>query len=144
MSGDQDRRLFGRPPLLRVRVRPLGFEIVESEEQVSQIEGYVLAWKAIRKLFLDGALSCQSDNGVVARDGTVCEKCRHPLCRPQIRLRLADRHVHYLIDLAVSSAHNFLALESAMVREGFRLAEVELRLTVKDRGYFGEVCFERV
>jgi hypothetical protein len=144
MSGERDRRLFGRPPLLRVRVRPQGFQIVESEERVSEIEGYVLAWKAIRKLFLDGVLSCQSNDGIVARDSnTECEKCRHPLCRPQIRLRLADRHVHYLLDLAVSSAQNFLAVESAMVAERFRLAEVELRLTVKNRAYFGEVCFER-
>ena len=47
------------------------------------------------------------------------------------------------MDLAVSSSCNFLEMERSILAEGLQLHEVLLRLTVKDRGSFGEVCFER-
>lgn len=141
----RDPTLFTRPRLYFARVRPQGFEIVQLDKIVPVLSGYVLTWTAQRKLFLDRTLVCSADDGIVARSGVRCDACQHPLCRPQIRLRLADsHHVHYLVDLAVSSAQNFLAIENEIHDEGPPLATVRLRLTVIDHGYFGEVCFERV
>ncbi len=143
MSAPPERRLFARPPTRLVRVRPGGFEFQDTGEVVPEILGHVTAHRGQRKLFLEGILACQSSDAVVAANGTVCETCRHPLCRPQIRLYLADRNALYVVDLAVSSAKNFLDLEDSVQGEGLRLRDLRLRLCVEDRGHYGEVQFER-
>ena len=135
--------LFSRPPLLIARVTPRGLRLLPTEEVVDALEGHVISHKPQRKLFLEGILACHSDDAVTAKDGKRCQDCLHPLCRPQLRLRLADRHAHYVLDLAVTSARNLLALEDALRAQGLRLTDVPLRLTVTDRGHYGEVAFER-
>jgi hypothetical protein len=142
VSPASSRRLFARTPLLLVRVTPQGFLVVETDETAPELVGHAVAARPQRKLFLDGTIACQADDATHSRDGKPCEECLHPLCRPQIRLRLADRRVHYLLDLAVTSARNLLDVEERLAAQGRKLADAGLRLTVKDRGHYGEVCFE--
>lgn len=136
--------LFSRPPLLIVRVTPRGLRILPTEETIEALEGHVISHGPRRKLFLEGILACHSDDAVTAKDGKRCQDCLHPLCRPQIRLRLATREAHYVLDLAVTSAKNLLALEEDLRAQGLRLMDVRLRLTVTARGHYGEVAFERL
>lgn len=139
------RRSFSQLPVLWVQVTPKGFVIRQTEAAVATLEGHVVRQRFERKLFLDGMLACGSLDGEMAYDGkTRCQDCRHPLCQPRIRLRLADRHAHYLVDLAISSARNFFALEDGIQEQGLHLESQRLRLTVIDRGYFGEIRFERL
>jgi hypothetical protein len=120
----------------------MGFAIADQvhEELVGRPVGYEL----LRKRFEDGELVCDSSDGVHARDGTVCAACLHPRCRPQLRLRLHDGSVSYLIDLAVTSAENLFAIEDQAEAAGQRLEDWTLRLTIRPRGGWGEVLFERV
>lgn len=111
---------------------------------VEALEGHVISMRPPRKLVLEGLLAWPSDAAVTAKDGKRCHDCLHPLCRPQFRLRLADRHAHYVLDLAVTSAKNLVALEEILRAQGLRLMAARLRLTVTDRGLCGEVAFERL
>lgn len=136
--------LFSRPPLLIVRVTPRGLRILPTEETIEALEGHVISLQPQRKLFLEGMLACHADDAETAMDGKRCQDCLHPLCRPQIRLRLASREAHYVLDLAVTSSKNLLALAEALHAERLPLRDVRLRLTVTDRGHYGEVAFERL
>ena len=90
--------LFSRPPLLIVRVTPRGLRLLPTEETIEALEGHVISHGPQRKLFLEGILACHSDDAVTAKDGKRCQDCLHPLCRPQLRLRLANREAHYVLD----------------------------------------------
>lgn len=139
------RRPFAPRPLLWVRVTPQGFLFRETEETVAALEGHVVKQRLRRKLFLDGMPACSSPDGVASLDGKIrCDDCRHPICLPQIRLQIADRHAHYLLDLAISSMRNFLDLEAEIQAQGLRLESRRLRLTMINRGHWGEVRFERI
>jgi hypothetical protein len=145
MSPKPVRSDFRRVLVVYVRVTPHGFVLRQTGEPVVDLTGHVVKQRLQRKLFLDGQIECSSGDGEVAYDGKIrCADCMHPLCRPQIRLELADRNALYLIDLAISSAQNFLDLEDALGAEGIALPKQRLRLTVVDRGYYGEIVFARV
>jgi len=132
---------FQQPPVRLVRILADGF-LVEGRP-LTHLTGRITRTRLLRKRFEAGALVCDSPDGIVARNGTVCEACRHPDCRPWLRVHLATTDDVYLIDLAVVSARNFLALEEAATHQGEDLSRWALRLTVVNRGRWGEVRFER-
>jgi hypothetical protein len=132
---------FRKPPVRLVRVLADGF-LVEGRSLAS-LTGRVTRTRLLRKRFDAGALVCDSLDGIQARNGTICEACRHPDCRPWLRVHLATADDVYLIDLAVVSARNFLAVEEAAAHQGQDLSRWTLRLTVVSRGRWGEVRFDR-
>ncbi len=141
MRPSAHRHLFNRPTVVFAKVRPDGFLLSQTEELVSELKGRVMQVIAMRKLFDGAVLACQSRDGATSQDGARCEECRHPRCRPVLRLRLADGRVHYLLDLAISSARNLIALEERLERQGSALEAVPLQLSVSNRGRYGVVEF---
>ncbi len=139
MSRPAWRRAFQPATYFPAKVTPDGF--VVDDELVHALEGRVRKAHLVRKHFEDGVLACDSRDGVTARDGTDCEACLHPRCRPMLRLHLQNADAVYVIDLAVTAAQNFLHLEDALEADGKTLECTPLKLVVVHRGYWGEVCF---
>ena len=139
MSRPAWRRAFQPATYLPAKVTPQGFLV--NEERLDTLEGRVSKAHLVRKHFEDGVLACDSRDGVTAKDGTQCETCLHPKCRPMLRIHLRNGCVVYVIDLAVTAAQNFLGLEDDLETEGKKLERTQLKLTVVNRGYWGEVCF---
>lgn len=136
------RQAFRRHPRVVARVTPHGFAFFDQE--VPHFEGRIAKAHVVRKLFWDSVLACFSQDGVRARDGTLCDDCRHPRCQPQMRIHLHERHAVFLVDLAYSSARNLIALLDELDGEGLAVDDVTLRLSVLDHGRWGEVVFARL
>jgi len=135
------RRAFTAPTHLLVRVSRDGFLI--HDELVTEIFGRVRTTRLLRKLFKDGALVCDSTDGVVARNGTRCAECAHPRCRPALRLTLVRDCALYVLDLSAASARNFFAIEDQAAACGADIEAWTLRATVLARDTWGEVTFDR-
>jgi hypothetical protein len=142
ISKEQLRGAFARAALFLVKLLPEGFEI--DGQSYDELGGRVVKTGLLRKLFEDGALSCQSKDGLTADNGSACEQCRQPRCRPILRVQLLEQQRRYLIDLNASSAQNLFAVEDQLQAAGQKLAETRLRLTVCNHGQWGEVKFERL
>lgn len=136
------RRAF-RPPLrVGVKVTPDGFEI--DDHHFEELIGRVTKMDFVRKLFDDHFLACSSPDGHSGIDGKLCRLCNHPNCHPRLRIQLSSGNVTYVLELAVSSARNLFLAQDEATRENRELWQVPLRLTVANRGYWGEVCFEKI
>jgi hypothetical protein len=132
------RRAFLLPTQLLARVTTQGF-VVADEQVTARLQQVRL----VRKLFENGALACDSPDGIEARNGTLCDQCRHPRCRPQLRIVLDRGAVHYLLDVNATSARNLLALEDELATEGLSIEGYPVKLTVVSRGHWPEVRFAR-
>ena len=135
------RAAFRRTTTRLARVTPQGFLV--GDERHHELIGRLDSYQLLRKRFEDGELVCDSPDGVNARTGQSCQACLHPQCRPQLRLRLRDGPFSYLIDLAVTSAENLFEIEDDAEAKGCRIEDWHLRITIKPRGGWGEVRFER-
>jgi len=137
------RQAFRKPTYLTVRTTSDGFDVADGH--YDELQGTILRASLARKLFRDGFLTCSSSDGVHGDEGKLCAQCQHALCQPRLRLHLlAQRSVVYVLELPATSAENFFALEERARREGADLIDCTVRLTVIDRGHWGEVAFERV
>jgi hypothetical protein len=136
------RRAFARPTTRLGKVTAQGFLI--DDEVHPELTGRIAKLRLLRKLFEDDVLLCDSQDGIQARNGTSCEGCRHPRCRPQLRLHLHQGVVIYVLDLNLTSANNLFRIEDQAEKEGIPLDHWILRLTVRNRGHWGEVRFQRV
>lgn len=141
MSRRGSRAAFQPATYFPAKVTPQGFFV--DEECLDTLEGRVTKTHLVRKRFEQGVLACDSRDGVTARDGTACDRCLHPQCQPRLRLHLRNATAVYVIDLAVTSAQNFFALEDVLEGEGKTLEGTPLQLSVVPRGYWGEVRFTR-
>lgn len=142
MSADDKvlRFAFKRPVSVLVKIARDGFRI--DDDLTPAIEGRVVKTALLRKRFDGSVLICVSQDGITARNGTACESCLHPLCRPQLRIYVHDGVVSHVIDLAATSARNFFRVEDEIGRRELMVSDVVLRLTVVDRHRWGEVCFQ--
>ena len=138
-------RAFAAPLTRLVKLTPEGFLIRDEggEEVCPELSGRLRKMQLLRKRFEDHLLVCQSADGATADDGTACEGCLHPRCRPQLRIHLAEGPAVYVIDLNVTSARNLLALQEQAEAAGGALEDWTLRAAVVPRGYWGEVRFTR-
>lgn len=139
-SKEQLRHAFAQPSVFFVKLLPDGFEI--GGQSFVELAGRVIKTRLIRKLFEDGALACQSKDGITAENGTLCDQCRHPRCRPILRIHLADLSRVYLIDLNASSAQNLFEVEDRLQSASGSLDASPLLLTVINHGHWGEVLFK--
>lgn len=133
------RRAFTQESIFFVRLRTDGFEI--DGQAYSELAGRILKTVLIRKLFEDGAMVCQSKDGQTAENGTACDACNNPRCKPILRIQLAEQNLRYLVDLNASSAHNLFALEDRLQADARSLADTHVKLTVRSHGHWGEVLF---
>jgi hypothetical protein len=136
------RDAFRRPAPCFIRVTSTGFLI--DGKTCLDLVGRPATYRLLRKLFEDGQLVCDSPDGLTARNGTLCDACRHPRCRPLLRLHLVGTTSNYVLDLPASSAENFFAVEDQALAEGDRIDRWTLHLTVTPNGTWGEVHFERL
>ena len=136
------REAFRKPTILLVKLTPKGFLI--EDEIHPELTGRVVKTRLVRKRFEDRVLVCSSLDGIRARDGSVCDECRHPGCQPQLRAHLVQGEAIYILDLAASSARNLFAAEDEAAANGEQLRDWTLRLSMRNRGHWGEVCFQRV
>ena len=134
------RGAFQRPITVLVKIAKDGFRI--DDDLTTSIEGRVVKTMLLRKRFDGSVLICDSQDGITARNGTACDSCRHPICRPQLRIYVHDGVVSHVIDLAATSARNFFRVEDEVARRELSLADVVVRLTVVDRHHWGEVRFQ--
>jgi hypothetical protein len=142
MSGsfDQLRASFRSTRIVLVRILPGGFRAKDT--LLTELTGRITRLRLLRKRFDKGTLVCDSTDGIEARNGTLCDACRHPRCRPWLRIWLGTDQATYVLDLAVVSAGNLLALEEIARHRGEDLHELTLTLSVVDHGSWGEVMFE--
>lgn len=150
MSHDKTlHNAFSARSYLFVRVTPGGFHIhadQADESAAASLTGQVRKHHLVRKRFEDAVLVCDSKDGRRSRQGNACQECRHPLCRPSIRIHLVPpftSRVVYILDLAVTSSQNFLRIAAEIEAEHKSLADVTLKLSVYNQGHWGEVRFER-
>ena len=136
------RRVFAAPTPLLVRVSRDGFRV--EDDTLSEIVGRLRGARLLRKLFKDGALACDSPDGITARNGTLCADCAHPRCRPVLRITLVRDSALYVLDLSTASARNFFDIEDQAAACGAELEGWTLRATVLPRDTWGEVTFERL
>jgi hypothetical protein len=138
------RQAFSRPVPMPLKVTPEGFLMKGKPPVIEEIQGRIVKTTFQRKLFREGALRCYSPDGLRARDGTWCQECLHPECRPQLRVHLHSPTFLFLLDLSSRSAKNFLQLQDEVEEEGRVLIDWILRLRVLNHGHWGEVQFERL
>jgi hypothetical protein len=134
---------FQEPVRIFARVTPQGF-MIGSGDAIPALEGRVSELGLRRKRFEDGSLRCHSLDGVRSRTGIACDLCRHPDCRPQLRIHLADGSLLYILDLGWTSAKNLIAVIQELEAAGERLVDWPLRLTVIPQQHWGEVRFEKL
>lgn len=135
------REAFRMPTPISVRIAVDHFLV--DGDAVPVLTGRLLRTQFLRKLVQHGALACYAPDGAESTEGVYCDDCRHPRCRPYLRLYLDRGAVHLVLDLGPASARNLLALEDDLVADGLHLEHCPLRLTVTPRGSWGEVRFQR-
>lgn len=140
-KNERIRQAFLRPLHMPAKVTPQGFEV--DGHLFPELLGRIARLSLARKLFEEGILTCMSDDGLAGTGGKVCDLCRHPDCQPRLRLQLVSRHMTFLLELPSSSAKNLFALEDEAQKQGARLWDWPLRLTIESHGHWGEVLFER-
>lgn len=136
------RRSFRKNLWVPIRVRPGGFEI--EDVLYEELTGRVIKVRLLRKRFEEGTLECYSADGVRSREGVLCDECRHPECRPQLRVHLESGSTIFVFDLAHTAAMNLLTLEEDLRTKSRDLATTDLVLTVINRQWWGEVSFRIV
>jgi hypothetical protein len=102
----------------------------------------VLAHGAARTCYRARKPCCRSLDSLRSTDGKPCNKCPDLKdCTSQVRLHLLlDGRPHLLL-LAYSSARNFLLYLASLDGRASQLREFDTRITVTDRGSWGELRF---
>jgi hypothetical protein len=131
------------PPVF-LTIRPHGF-LCQGREYPS-FSASILATSTVRKRFLNGNLVCSSPDAINAKDGSPCHSCPHrPDCLPRIRLRLRplseDLPRTVFLELSFSSAKNFLDYFTNLLSQNLDPLQLNVRLSVLNRGRWGEVLF---
>ncbi|MBF8287084.1 MAG: hypothetical protein HW381_192 [Candidatus Rokubacteria bacterium] len=141
---------FASPVRTRARSLPNGFLVAES--RYPALRGRIVAWTLIRKLFESERLVCWSNNGERSTTGQACALCpSRPACSRRLRLDLEEVHGEradgrdrlgaLTLELNFTSCRNFLAYALRLGRAHLDVPDLPARLTVVERGGWGEVCF---
>ncbi|MEQ8764407.1 MAG: hypothetical protein RL885_10800 [Planctomycetota bacterium] len=133
------RDAFSNPTLRLVRVLPHAL-LVEGEE-MTELRGRLHHVHRVRKYFEAGALVCDSQDALVARNGVICQDCRYPKFQELLRLYLDLGDGLVLIDLNRPSAQNLLEIEAIAKQAKLDLRQLDLQLEIIDQGRWREVRF---
>ncbi len=127
-------------------VRPHGFELKPGERLRPVLEARILAFGSARTLYQDRKPLCRSLDAVrpTTAGHRSCAECRlRTRCTPQVRLDLLVDTQPWRLLLAYTSAKNFLLYETQLRERGIALYEDLHRMTVINRGSWGELRFAR-
>jgi hypothetical protein len=127
-------------------VRPRGFEIQPAQALRPNVEARILNAGAARTLYQDRKPRCRSLDAVHPLDDhqRTCAQCpRRSQCTPQVRLDLFVDAAPFQLLLAHTSARNFLVYEARLRQQRQALEHGLHRITVINRGSWGELRFSR-
>jgi len=128
-------------------VRPHGFELNPDQPLRPALEVRILSFGSARTLYHDRKPLCRSLDGIqptAPKDQRRCAACAlRPRCTSQVRLDLLVDTQPYRLLLAHTSAKNFLLYETRLRQRGGALEEGLHRITVINRGSWGELRFEQ-
>ena len=125
-------------------VRPRGFELQRGEPLRPTLEVRILNSGAARTLYQQRKPHCRSLDGIAPLDhpNRTCATCRvRAQCTPQLRLDLFVDAQPLRLLLAYTSAKNFLLYEARLRQRGVSIEDRLHRITVINRGSWGEVRF---
>jgi len=122
-------------------VRPHGI-IVDGQPRTT-IRARILAHGGARTLYRGRKPHCRSLDSIRSTNGKLCSECydlKH--CTSQIRVHLLVNDHPYCLLLAYTSAKNLLLYVSRLSKEGIDIQTAASRITVVDRGSWGELRFQ--
>jgi hypothetical protein len=125
-------------------VRPHGFELQPGEPLRPTLEGRIVSRGAARTLYQQRKPRCRSLDAIAALDepNRTCASCRlRAQCTPQLRLDLFVDAQPFRLLLAWTSAKNFLLYETQLRQRSIAIEDRLHRITVVNRGSWGEVRF---
>ena len=125
-------------------VRPRGFELNPGERLHPVLEARILGFGSARTLYQDRKPLCRSLDGIrpTAAGHRSCAECRlRTRCTAQVRLDLLVDTQPWRLLLAHTSAKNFLLYETQLRQRGVELYDGLHRITVINRGSWGELRF---
>ena len=139
------RELLHRALVRYLTVRPRGLEL-DSRTPIRPVaEARILGHGGARTLYESRRPKCRSLDGVRPVTGDTqrtCAECPdHGRCVPQVRLDLIVDRRPFRMLLAYSSARAFLIYEAELRQRGRRIEDVVTKITVINRGSWGELLF---
>lgn len=139
------RELIAQSYAQYLDIKPSGFSI-GNKKLPSQINATIVIFKPARTLYLNKKPTCRSLNGIISlKKNRSCADCdMKKSCTPQICLQVFYENIPLRLMLAYTSAKNFLKLITVMKNKGISSDGAHIRISVKDRGRWGEVCFELI
>lgn len=139
------RELLHRALVRYLTVRPRGFELRCGDPPRPVIEARILGHGGARTLYEERRPKCRSLDGVRPITGDSnrsCAECAdRSRCVPQVRLDLIVDRRPFRMLLAYSSARAFLVYEAELRQRGRRIEDVVTKITVVNRGSWGELRF---
>jgi hypothetical protein len=140
------REILQRAQRRYLSVRPHGFELNPGTPLRPVLEARILGFGGARTLYQDRKPHCRSLDGIrpISKDQRTCAECRlRSRCTPQVRLDLLVDTQPLRLLLAHTCAKNFLLYETQLRQRGVELYDVLHRITVINRGSWGELRFTR-
>ncbi|MDP8214671.1 MAG: hypothetical protein RAO92_05825 [Candidatus Euphemobacter frigidus] len=136
------RELIARAFARYLRVLPSGFQL-SADNIVPSLQAKVITFRPARTLYKNRKPVCRSLDGIHALSiNKNCAAClSRKTCTPQICLEIIHQGVPWRLILAYTSARNFLLFISTLKKKGITLEDSTIRIAVRDRGRWGEVCF---
>jgi hypothetical protein len=139
------REVLHRALVRYLTVRPCGFELARGERLRPSIDAVVLGHGGARTLYEKRRPKCRSLDGlrpVGKGRGPTCAECAdRSRCVPQVRLDLIIERRAFRLLLAHTSARAFLVFEAELRQRGRRAEDVTTKMTVVNRGSWGELRF---
>jgi hypothetical protein len=136
------RDLFARTFCRYVRISPAGIQI-PPDKPVSEISAQILGFRPARTLYQNRKPACRSLDAIQSvTDNHTCATCLfRRQCTPQICLDFLYQNCPCRLLLAYTSARNFMRFVSALQKQKQPVEDSHVRITVRDRGRWGEVAF---
>jgi hypothetical protein len=136
--GDLLRRVFVRYATVTAR----GILLPPARAPVPEVTATLIRATPARTFYRDRRPVCRSLDAVRSLKGRACAGCPdRAACTPQILVDIEVDGMPYRLLLAYTSARNFVLLVERLATAGRSLEKARLRITVLDRGHFGEVRF---
>lgn len=126
-----------------IKVRPDGFDLGYNNQIISAISAQIVTSHPARTLYQNKHPVCRSlDGRKSTQHNRTCAGCLdRRTCTPQICIEIVYNNIPLSLLLAYTSARNFLEFVSIIEQRGLHIDNIPVRLNVRDRGRWGEVCF---
>lgn len=139
------REVLHRALVRYLTVRPRGFELDHGERLRPVVEARILGHGGARTLYENRRPKCRSLDGLRPLTGDLSRSCAdctdRARCVPQARVDLIVDRRPFRMLLAYSSARSFLVYEAELRQRGRRIEDLVTKITVVNRGSWGELRF---